>query len=504
MINFIDDLLNKITMYRLLLYYLIFLIGVALVLSFLGILSFSIPSIIVGTAFLIAVCWITNTIFAKVFDAPTNFESVYISALILVLVLTPINNPKDLIFYFWVGVWAMASKYIVAINKKHLFNPVAFSLVLASLTLTNSASWWVGTASMFPFVLVGLLIPQKTRRFSMVLYFLLSALITIYGFSLLKGTNALLITQKVFLDSPILFFAFIMLTEPQTTPPTKTLQSIYGIIVGFLFSPQIHFGNFYTTPEIALVLGNLYSYIVSPRIKRVLSLKQKLQIAPDIYDFIFNPGTKLSFVPGQYMEWTLAYHNLDSRGNRRYFTIASSPTEDDLRIGVKFYPNSSSYKKTLSNLGDQRIVAAQLAGDFTLPKDPGEKLVFIAGGIGVTPFRSMIKYLLDTNEKRDIVLFFSNKFAQDVVYTDVFDEASQKLGIKTVYTLTEIPQIPPSWKGKVGFVDENMIKTEVPDYKERIFYLSGPHGMVSAFQKTLSSMEVSSQHIKTDFFPGYT
>src|SRR5206468_2445876 len=77
--------------------------------------------------------------------------------------------------------------------------------------------------------------------------------------------------------SCLLFFAFIMLTEPLTTPPTKRLQIMYGALVGFLFVPQIHIGNIYSTPELALIIGNIYSYIVSPKTKLLLHLQQRLK-----------------------------------------------------------------------------------------------------------------------------------------------------------------------------------------------------------------------------------
>ena len=145
------------------------------------------------------------------------------------------------------------------------------------------------------------------------------------------------------------------------------------------------------------MVGNVFSYVVSPKRRVVLKLKRKSKMAPDIVDFVFKSSQKLAFQPGQYMEFTLAHPHPDSRGNRRYFTLASSPTEDVVRLGIRFYQQGSSFKKALYRMdGRTKIVAAQIAGDFTLPADPQQKLVFIAGGIGITPFRSMLKYLLDS------------------------------------------------------------------------------------------------------------
>jgi ferredoxin-NADP reductase len=295
-----------------------------------------------------------------------------------------------------------------------------------------------------------------------------------------------------------------MLTEPLTTPPTKNLQIAYGILAGILFGLQFHFGPIYSSPALALVLANLFSYAVSPRARLVLTLVNKNKLSDDVYDYEWSEGDdqleKFSFKPGQYLEWTLGHSGVDIRGNRRFFTIASSPTEENIHLGVKFYENSSSFKKKLLslNIGD-KIIASQLSGDFTLPIDTKKKLVFIAGGIGITPFRSIIKYMIDKQESRDAVLFFSNRTPKDIVYQDIFDRAQ----IKTIYAVNEATGGALNPNMRVGLINADMIIKEVPDYKERIFYISGPRGMVSAFEDTLKKMGVKKSNIKVDFFPGY-
>lgn len=502
--KFIDNILDRITMYRLVLYYLLFLIFIACVYSFFGILSYNPFLIILSVLLIVAVCWITNKIFANAFNAPTNLESVYISALILALILPPLKSFSDFPLLFWASVLTMASKYILAINKKHIFNPVAIAFVITALGFNGSASWWIGTLSMLPFSLLGLLIVRKIRRHDLVFYFFTASLLTMFGFSIIQGSNLLNTIKQIIYSSPIFFFASIMLTEPLTTPPTKKLQSFYGILVGILFAPQFHIGAFYTTPELSLVIGNIFSYIVSPKYKIISAIQQKIQIAPDMIDFLLAPNKEFAFLPGQYMEWTVPHKNPDSRGNRRYFTIASSPTENMLRLGVKFYPNGSSYKKAMVSIDNKTpIIGAQLSGDFTLPKDVRQKLVFIAGGIGVTPFRSMIKYLIDIKQSRPIILFYANKTADEIVYSDVFNQAQLELGLKTVYTLTDQTKLPANWQWKVGRIDSNMITQNVPDFMERIFYLSGPHLMVTAYREVLLDMKVPDKQIKIDFFPGF-
>lgn len=505
MLNAIDNFLDGITMYRLILYYLAVLVAAALGLGFIGLIPINPLQLLFSTALITFFCWVTNSLFSSFFEAPANIESLYISALIMALILSPAWNFTGLMFLVWTSVWAMASKYVFAIGKKHVFNPVAIAVVITGFALNQSASWWVGTLYMMPFVLAGgLMVARKIRRFDLVLGFYATALAITLGFGLLKGSNLMAVANNALFESPLFFFGFVMLTEPLTTPPTRAPRMAYGALTGFLFTPFAQIGSFFFTPEIALLVGNAFSYLVSSKTKLILKLKEKIKISSDSYDFVFEPTERLDFRPGQYLEWTLPASRADSRGNRRYFTIASSPTEDRMRIGVRFNQKSSTFKQQLKDLGEGSIiVASQLAGDFVLPDDPSEKLVFIAGGIGITPFRSMVKYLLDKNEKRTATLFYSARNPADVAYKDVFDSAQNSLGIKVVYTVTDPNLNLTGWKGRTGFIDSQMIMAEVPDYMERAFYLSGPHSMVAAFERTLQKMGVKRKNIKTDYFPGF-
>ena len=509
MIDLIDNILNRITMYRLVLYYLIFLLVAAVALSLFGLLPFQPLDLLVSLSVLVFVCWVANSIFARVFNAPVNTESLYITAFILALIITP-RTPGQILpagsaFLLWAAVWAMASKYILAIRRKHIFNPAAVAVALTAFTLNQAASWWVGTPAMVPFVLFGgLLVARKTARFDLILSFLTAACAVILGAELAKGVGVIPAAGRLLADTPVLFFAFVMLTEPSTTPPSRTRRVVYGAMVGSLFAPFLHLGQLYFTPELALLVGNVFSYLVSPKARYLLKLKARAQLAPDIYDFRFTSDRRVQFRPGQYLEWTLGHSRPDSRGNRRYFTVASSTDEREVRIGVKFYSDASSFKRSLLAMrpGDQ-IVASQLAGDFVLPASKLERLVFMAGGIGITPFRSMIRDLLDRKEARPITVLYSSKTAPEIVYADVLEEARKHLGIKTVYTLTDANCVPQGWQGETGRFDAEMIAKAVPDYFERTFYLSGPRSLVAGFEKVLRNIGIPKSRIKTDFFPGY-
>jgi hypothetical protein len=280
-------------------------------------------------------------------------------------------------------------------------------------------------------LIAGILMSRKIKKADLFLSFLASSLIFITGYGVSQGQTLLASINGAVFNSPVFYLGSIMVTEPMTTPPAKKIRLVYGLLVGFLNAPFVGIGNFYSTPEIALCLGNIFSYIASPKEKLILKLKEKIKIADNTYNFIFDSDKKLNFKPGQYLEWTLPHEKTDNRGMRRYFTVASSPTEKEIIMGVKFYNKPSSYKQSLMSLEKGWvIVASQLAGDFILPEDKNKKLVFIAGGIGITPFRSMIKYLADKNEKRDIVVFYSNNSVQDIAYKEIFNLAQKKLALK--------------------------------------------------------------------------
>jgi len=497
MFQLIDRLTNKITMYRLVIYCLLALLTTAVGLSIFHLLPYQPLDIIATTVFLLAVCFVVNYIFAWVYQAPSNVESVYITALILALIISPIAVADNVALLVWAAVLAMASKYVLAWHKKALFNPAALAVTVTALTMGQAASWWVSNTYLLPVAAVAaIFIARKVKRFDLVLSFLAATVLVSAIFDWENVTQAMLY-------SPILFFAGVMLTEPITTPPTRGLRIWYGSIVGVLFAPVVHFGALYSTPELALVLGNIFSFIVSPKQKILMKFERKELMAENSYDFVFSTTQHFTFKAGQYVEWTLDHDRFDHRGLRRYFTIASSPSESELRFGIKLYEPASTFKQALSQLQPGQVVAAgQLAGDFTLPVNPQQPLVFIAGGVGITPFRSMIKCMLDTKQQRQVTLFYSNGHAQDIMYQDIFTQAQQQFGMKTVYTLTDRNNVPADWPHYIGYVTPHLIQTEVPNYLHSLFYISGSHAMVENFRRVLKQLGVPARQIKTDYFPG--
>lgn len=503
MIAFIDQLLDRTTMYRVVLYYLAALLAAAMAMSFFRLVATDPASLAFSALVIIATCWIANRLFAWTFRALPNVESVYITALILALIMDPvrytdINGIGVLVF---ASIWAMGSKYIFAIGRKHLFNPAAFGVALPGLLLGQPATWWVGGSQMLlPLVVIGgLLIVRKLRRFDLAIAFLVANLAALGATT--TPDHIAEATTVALVHSPLFFFVFAMVTEPLTAPQGKWSRIAFGALVGFLSSANTHVGSYYFTPEVALLVGNVFAYVVSPKGRFMLTLERIEQAAAGAYDFVFSPDRRFVFRPGQYLEWTLEVPRSDSRGNRRYFTIASAPSEDELRLGVKFQAEASSFKRALADMrpGD-RISVSHLAGSFVLPAQRERKLAFIAGGIGVTPFRSMIQHLLERHEKRQITIFYANARAKDVAYADVLTRARKELGIRTVYALSEEPSAIPGVHR--GFITAELITRQMPDFRERTFYVSGSHAMVTHFTGVLRDMGIPRRRIKTDFFPG--
>lgn len=513
--KYIDNFLNGYTMYRVVMYGLLVLALVSIIFGATGILYYKPLNLLGSLLLFIFVCYLSNLLFAKMLKAPVNAESSLITALILFFIFDPLSKPDQVFTIIIASLIAMASKYVLAFKRKHIFNPAAISAVILGMLGTigslemigDDALWWVGADVLLPVVaIIGFLIVRKIRRFRMVLPFLAVALVSIAIVGVfINNVPATDAVMQALLSFPLIFFATVMLTEPWTSPHRNNHRIIYAVIIGMLFAAQFEFGPIFSTPELALVLGNIYAFIVSPKQRLFLSLKEKRKIAEGMYEFIFKPDQKLAFLPGQYLEWTIPLARTDGRGNRRYFTIASSPGDPDIRLGVRIQDKgSSTFKQTLQNMkpGDT-MDASQLTGDFTLPEDKGRKLVFIAGGIGVTPFRSMIQDMLDKKETREVVFLYTVPHPNELAYRDIFERAGRELNLKYYYVVTRPENAPADWTGKKGRIDETMIKEVAPDFKDRHYYLSGPNAMVVTYRQLLLKIGVPWKNIHTDFFPGF-
>jgi ferredoxin-NADP reductase len=481
----IDRLNDKLTSYRLMLYFLLVLVGWAEIGSFFRKVPYSWHEILISAGWLIAICWLANKLISKFLNIPANKESDLITALILTLILSPAATGKEFAFLAAAGLAAIATKYVITVYKSHIFNPAAVGAFIAAEVFHTYASWWVGTKFITPIVVLGgILILRKMKRFSVVIVFL-GVFLLYLVLNTSKGGNLHFLWLEL-TATPVIFFAVVMLIEPLTSPSLAARNLPYAALVGLLYSAS----KLKLSPEEALLIGNLFSFVVAPNRRYELKFVRRIQEAQGIYSYIFSLPPNFKFKAGQYMEWTVAQNKTDSRGNRRYLTVSSSPTEPGVMFTVKLPPEKPSlFKQKLNELkSGETILASDLSGNFTLPKDASKKLAFLAGGVGITPFRSMVKYLIDSKDQRDVALLYSAADQSEFSFSKLFSQASG-FGLKTHYTTDRI--------------DENKIIQLLPDYKERTFYVSGPYGFVNAQESTLLRLGVSSSQLITDYFPGY-
>jgi ferredoxin-NADP reductase/Na+-translocating ferredoxin:NAD+ oxidoreductase RnfD subunit len=492
--------IKNLSMYALMSYFLFSLIGLSVILSLAGILAYPWWHILGSGIVLTIAAVIFNWILARLFKVKTNPESQFITAWILTLIVGPYNPLEH--FWILVGIAALAqaSKYILAYKKKHIFNPAAAGVLASFFLLNQGASWWVGGKYTLPVVIIGgLLLARKIRRLHLVLSFLIT-----YVLLILTQTTSL----SFLIYSSLFFFAFVMLVEPLTSPAGKKYRVFYGIFIALALFLLQTFTVLPYTLELALLAGNFTFWMFKSRKERItVKFIERVPRAKNIYSFWFEPIKKINFIPGQFLEWTLAHDKHDNRGVRRWFTITASPTEDKIMLTTKLAEKSSTFKSALNSLapGDE-IVISDPDGEFILPSDPNKKLVFIAGGIGITPYRSIVKYLLDTNQSRDIILMYSARSTDEFTFKDLWEEAQKKFGLKPVYVATD-EKGPPASQARAlraGYINPEMIKQEVPDWTDRLFYVSGPEPMVEAFEKMLLNMGIADKNIIRDYFPGYT
>jgi len=434
-------------------------------------------------------------------SAAANYESSIITALILFFLISPGQTGTIVVVLALAAVIAMLSKYLFAIRRQHIINPAAAGIAALSATHFYEATWWIGTPEFFvPLVLVGAAVVYKVRKWAMAISFLAVGWAVFLFEEWRFGLDIFSTWSVYWLSYPALFLVFFMLTEPFTTPPTKRLQIAYGAVVGFLSSTALLQPWVAMSPELALIIGNLAFYPSTLRRKLYLTLQETREIAQDTFEYVFVKPNGLVFQAGQYLEWMLPHKAADTRGPRRYFTIASAPTESVVRVAMKHVPNDgSTYKAALRQLvpGEQ-IIASQLAGDFVLPKDPQQKIAAVAGGIGVTPFRSHLQYLVDTRQETDYVLYYCNNYHADAAYVDEFANMATQISLRVVSILSK--EVLPDTEH--GYLTADIIAHHTPDYLERCWYLSGPPGMVRAYEKLLRTMHVPTSQIVKDFFPG--
>ena len=187
---------------------------------------------------------------------------------------------------------------------------------------------------------------------------------------------------------------------------------------------------------------------------------------------------------------------------KRYLSISNSPTEPGYIEFTKKI-TGSDFSCTLDKLKEGDIVKLQYPfGKFTLEDNPAEKIAFLSGGIGITPIRSMIKYVVDKKLPLDLVLIYANRSVRDILFKEDLDTMQRDYPkLKIAHVLCEPA---PDFKCVPGLINEQVIKNEAPDYLERKFFLCGPPPMVEAMKKILiEELRCPQENIVFENFAGY-
>lgn len=230
-------------------------------------------------------------------------------------------------------------------------------------------------------------------------------------------------------------------------------------------------------------------------------VKEKREVARGTLFFEFDVGHGVDFTPGQYF-WVevLDPPFEDERGPRRHISIAVSPTDGVLGLGTRV--RETAFKRGLARLevGDE-IEVEEPKGDYLLPADTGRRYVFIAGGIGITVFRSMLRYIADEALPYDITLVYSNRDRESTAFFDELPELERRIpGLRLVLTMTG----DPAWEGETRRVDADFLRDHLEgDLDDYTYLVAGPPPMVEGIVEMLRAAGVPEEQVLPDRFSGY-
>ncbi|MET0481227.1 MAG: FAD-dependent oxidoreductase [Mycetocola sp.] len=492
-----DTAIGRVTMYRLVSILLGILVAVSYLLSIFGVLFFNPLELTAGLVVAIGVSVLSNRLVAPLFRVSPHTESALITGLLLFFIMRPSIEPLELAATAVAALVATLSKYLVAVRRRHIFNPTAFGVVVVGVTGLGVSWWWVGSTALLPAVAIAaFLVLYRTRRFALATVFIVVSVVTIVVQLLAAGMPVAAALVTPFTSYPVVFFAAFMLTEPLTLPPRRWQQLTEAGMVGVLFALPYSLGPLYATPELALVVGNLLAFAVGQRRGIRLVLESRLRLSPTIVELWFRPVAPLRYAAGQYLELSVPHPHPDSRGSRRMFSIATAPEDPMVAIAYREHEPGSSFKAALARLELGAVVRATgIWGDFTLPADATKPLVLVAAGIGITPFLSQLNELRRAGEQRDVVLVYAVSSPREIAHRTELEQ----IGVTVFLAAPEPPDVlPEGWTYLgPGRLTGERLRAAIPDLPERTALISGPPGLVDALRPAFG------RRAKTDYFSGY-
>jgi ferredoxin-NADP reductase len=236
----------------------------------------------------------------------------------------------------------------------------------------------------------------------------------------------------------------------------------------------------------------------------MLKLEDRLEVAERTLAFQFEKPPMFTFKPGQYINLTLLDPpETDAEGNVRTFSIASAPCEQALMVATRM--RASAFKQVFARM--PRGTEVRIEGPFgnlTLHADATRPAAFLAGGIGITPFRSILVHAARARLPHRLFLFYSNRRPEDAAFLDELQALQRDNPNYTfIGTMTEMERSQRPWLGETGHVDQTMLARVLNGVARPIFYIAGPPRMVSGLHAVVKGAGVSDGDIRTENFTGY-
>ena len=242
----------------------------------------------------------------------------------------------------------------------------------------------------------------------------------------------------------------------------------------------------------------------SPMPSYECKLLSRVEIAEGTMAFYFERPSRFNFKPGQSADLILANPpETDSEGNTRTFSIASPPFDGHLMFATRM--RDTAFKVSLKKvpLGTQVKIDSP-TGSFTLHKNSARVAVFMAGGIGITPFLGMVRQADHDRLPHKLLLFYSNRRPEDAAFLDVLQMPERtNPNFRLVCTMTEMSKSKKDWKGETGFINQEMLTRHLTNLQGPIYYIAGPPAMVAGLRKMLVAANVDEDDIRTEDFAGY-
>lgn len=235
-----------------------------------------------------------------------------------------------------------------------------------------------------------------------------------------------------------------------------------------------------------------------------VKLTDKWEIADQTMAFYFEKPEGFNFQAGQFADCILIDPaETDAAGNKRAFSFASAPYEDYLMVATRM--RDSAFKRTLKAMAVGTEVTLDAPyGSFTLHHKESAPAVFLTGGIGVTPVRSIVLQAIHEKLPHRILVFYSNRKPEDAAFLDdLMSPKGAGPNYTFVGTMTEMAESRRQWHGETGFIDKTMLLKFIDDLTLPIYYIDGPAAMVAAMRKMLQEAGVDEDNIRTEEFSGY-